>query len=183
MREDDIIAQIITEVRAATPDGVDVRTDGGDGNIEPPEVIVSFSNTRLSDENGHKAFAKVIRNDSGDATGREHHMYFRAEVELFIRYYSEVTRDQVIADIHSAFLPYESDSSSFNTDTTEWEVGGGNRSHNSFVEQDWYEGSAILSFKYVKRAEDTGGDVIETINVTVEPDESLEETTSETKIN
>jgi len=181
MREDKIIGQIVDEVRSATPGDVDVRTVGGDQSPRPPEVVVDFSNFRLDGENGHRALAAVIRSDNGNATGREHHMYFRAEVEMLVRYYGEVLRDQIIADIHSAFLPYESDSSGFDTDTTEWNIHGGTRGHNSLVEKDWYEGNVTLSFKYVKRAQETGGDIIETINTTVEPDESLEETTSETK--
>lgn len=180
MREDQIIAQIRDELQAATPAGVDVRTDGGDQGAEPPEVILSASTTRLN-ENGAKALAEVLRDNSGDATGREHHIYFRMELECIVRYFDEVIRDQVLADIHDAFLPYEYDATRFNIDTAEWEILGGSSQHNSIVEKDWYEGSTVVTFKYVKRTQVTGGDTIDTINVDVEPDETIEGTSTETK--
>lgn len=181
MREDEIIAQIKDELEAATPAQVDVRTDGGDQAPAPPEIIIDWSNFRLEGEHGHTSFAETLRDGSGTAVGREFHMYFRMEADCVIRYFDEVTRDLVIDDVQSAFLPYEADSSNFSEDTAEWEVGGGRRSTNSFVENDWYEGGVLLSFKYVKRAQQLAGDTIEAINVDIEPDESIEGTSSETK--
>lgn len=181
MREDQIIAQMRDELIAATPSQVDVRTDGGDAAPQPPEVIIDWSTGRLNNENGHRAFAETLYDDSGTATGKEHHSYFRMEADLVVRYYDEVTRDLVIDDIQMAFLPYESDATKFNSDTAEWEVGGGRRQTNSLVEHDWHEGGVLIQFKYVKRTQETGGDTIEDINVTVSVDESLEETTTETK--
>jgi len=179
MREDEIIAQVRDELQTATPSGVDVRTSGGDQGAAPPEVILDVSTTRLS-ENGAKALAEVLRDNSGNAMGREHHMYFRMELECLVRYYDEVLRDQVIDDIHDA-LPYEYDATNFDADTAEWEILGGSSQHNSIVEKDWYEGSTLLTFKYVKRVQETGGSTIETVNVDVEPDETIEGTSTNTK--
>lgn len=179
MREDEIIGQIIQELEDATPTDVDVRTDGGDQTASPPEVILSASTTRIN-ENGAKALAEVLRDDSGDALGQEFHIYFRMELECIVRYFDEVKRDQVLDDIHDAFLPYEYDATQFNRDTAEWEILGGASRHNSIVEKDWYTGSTMLTFKYVKRTDQSGPQPIDTINTDVQPDETIEGTSTDT---
>lgn len=179
MREDSIIEKVRDILLNSLPSSVDVRTDGGDSAPQPPEVILGWSNFRLNEEQGHTAYAETLYNDSDVAMSKEYHMYFRMEVDCTIRYFDAITRDIMIDKIQSAFLPFESDSDAFHRDTAEWEVGGGRRNTNTFVENDWYEGGVLLSFKYVKRTQEPGGDTIEAINVDVEPDESIEDSSSE----
>lgn len=182
MKEHDILGQIVSELRDATASNVDVRVSGGDEAPEPPEVILDWSTFRLDNHAGHRVLGRILRDSSGNAIGKEYHSYFRMEITCTVRYFDPVVRDQVINTIQMAFLPYEDNPKDFNSHTTEWDVGGGARSTNSIVERDWYEGNVLLQFQYVKKTGDTDDyDTIEDITVDVNPDESIEENTTETK--
>jgi hypothetical protein len=181
MREDEIIAQLRNRLLAATPSSVDVRTSGRDEAPEPPEVIIDWRTMRLENESGHRSRIATVRDNSGDAIGDEYHAFFRFEAECTVRFYDEIDRDQIIDDIEKALLPLESFPERFNRDTTEWQVGASSRSINSMVERDWAEAVLLVNCKYVKKAQETGGDVIETINTDIELDETIDETTSDTE--
>lgn len=166
MNEKDIIHQVIDEIAAAAPSGVEVRTVGGDQDVSPPEIIVDWNATRLSNENGHTSFGGYIRDVNDNVTGVEHHTYWAMEIDCTARYDSEPDRDAAIDTIHSAFTPYEMYARSFDRDTREWEVGSEQPRQNPVIEPDWYEARVLLTFEYVKRADETR-DTIETINKSI----------------
>lgn len=176
MREDEILAQLVTELEGATPSGTDVRTTGGDQDAGPGEVVLDWDTTRLPQANGHSSFAGYVTNNSGDIIGIEHHLYFRMEVDCRVRQDSELDRDTVVHDVHTALAPYERDATAFDPDTREWEIASSGPRETNVIEPDWYEGGVLVRFEYVKRAEQTSGlpDTIQDIQTTVEPDESLE---------
>lgn len=167
MREDQIIAQLRSELQAATPDNVDVRTSGGDQDVDPPEIVLQWDSSRLADFNGHTPLSGRTRDNSGNATGNEYQMYFSMEVNCVLRYYDEVDRDTALDSLHSYFLPFERDSDKFDADTFEWEVGTESPQENPVVEPDWYETGLLVSFNYVKRATETK-DAITSVDTTIE---------------
>lgn len=181
MREDAIVVQLKTEIENATASGVDVRTTGGDQDVDPPEVIIDWDSTRLSDENGHNSFGGYLTDASGNKTGIEHHSYWRFEADCRIRSYEELERDQMLDSVQMAFLPYEKSSEDFDSDTAEWEVGNGGPRENPIIENDWYESGVLVGFKYLKRADETGRDYIDTIQKNVDVDESLDDSSSQSK--
>ncbi|SEL17655.1 hypothetical protein [Haloferax larsenii] len=164
MNEQDAIQQILSELDAALPAEVGVRTAGGDMEATPPYVVVRWRSDRLSDENGANPFADFTRNGSGDATGREFHQYFEFTADCVVRTYDEGDRDTYLDLIDDAFLPYEYDSSAFNPDTADWRVGGSEPRSNPVVEPDWYEGGKVLKFKYVKRVSQSADTLTSTTN-------------------
>lgn len=181
MNERQIVTQLVTEIEAVVASDVDVRTRGGDQTVDPPEVVISWDPIRLSQENGHNSFGAAITDGSGNNTGIEHHAYFRMDATLTIRTTDEQQRDTMLDDIQMAFLPYETDSESFDRDTTEWEIDTAGPRTNSLIEIDWYESGVLLSFKYVKRTQDTGKDTIEDVPTSVDADDTIIDITSELK--
>jgi hypothetical protein len=180
MREDEILAQVKTDIESLTDSDVDVRLHGGDQDASPPEVIIQWNTSRLQNENGHHSRGGYLTDDVGNKTGEEHHVYFRMEIDCLIRYYDEVEKDKVADAIQMGFLPYEKHSSAFDEDTTEWRIGDTSPRSNVVIDPDWYESGIVLSFKYVKRTEDTSSpdvsDYIEEIEIDVDNDEDLEGT-------
>lgn len=181
MNEEQVVVQLINELDAATAPGVEVRTVGGDNEVEPPDVIFDWTKTRIEDANGHKPIGGYLTDGSGNKTGVEHHTYWAFEGVCTARSYSEQERDQFIREIEDAFIPYEASPKQFNSDTREWEVQNNGPSENSVIEPDWYEAEIVLGFEFVRRTDETGRDHIETIDESVEVNESLEITTMETK--
>jgi hypothetical protein len=155
MKEHDILKYLLLDINDATPAEFDVRTEGGDEPADPPEVIVSWDATRLPNYNGHTTYVGPIRNSSGDAVGKEYHQYFTFDADMLVRHEDELTRDQILSDLHTYFAPYEADGTQFNPDTANWSLGVAGPRSNSFVEPDWYEAGVPVSFTYVKRAEQT----------------------------
>ena len=152
MKEQDIIFQARSEIEAALPSKFSVRTSGDDKSAHPPLCILNWDSSRRS-INGHNSFGKVIRDENGNATGRELHRYHLMELDIRIRTNDESERDTLLSDIVDAFLPYEYDPSDFHEDTTEWEIGNPTPRSNPVVEPDWYEGGVTARFLYVSRVE------------------------------
>lgn len=180
MKEDDIVAQLINELEAATANNVDVRTMGTDQEVDPPELILDWNKTRLDGHNGHNSFGDYIKNDSGQTVGIEHHIYSQMEVDIIARSYDELERDQLLDTTELAFLHYEYDSDRFNRDTAEWDIGSRGPRENPVIEPDWFEAGIVVSFDYLKRKDDTSvpAEPIETIQDSVEVDESLEDSST-----
>lgn len=178
MREDEIIAQLINEIEAATASDVDVRSEGGDQDVDPPEIILDWNIRRLPQFNGHRNFGAYTTDDSGNKTGIEHHEYFRITVDCKLRYYSELDRDTTLDSLHDTFMPYRYNSGNFDPDTTLWEIGTANPTPNALLEPDWYEVIFRLKFVFVKRVQDTSYDTLETIQRDVTVDDTLEDSST-----
>lgn len=154
MNEQEIKFAAIADLESALPAEYVVRTPGGDASAEPPLCILNLDSTRTNGT-GTSPFAGVLRDNNGNAVGRELHRYHRAELDVEIRTYDEGERDILLSDVMDAFLPYEYDSSEFHNDTTEWEVGSPSPRSNPVVEPDWYEGGLTMRFLYMSRVEQT----------------------------
>jgi len=161
VNEQEIIFKVISDLEAALPADYRVRTRGGDAPANPPLCLVEWDSTRLS-ENGANPFGGFVRDQAGDATGRELHRDRLMSLDVELRTYNESDRDLLLSDVEDAFLPYEYDASNFHEDTTEWEIGAASPRSNPVVEPDWYEGGLDIRFKYVKRTVQ-GADPLETV--------------------
>jgi len=155
VKEKDVVQLFLGELESALPSTVTVRTAGGDETAGPPVCILNWNSRRLR-ENGANPYAGVVRDEYGDATGREFHRYHRMECDVVIRTYDEGQRDEWLSDAADHFLPFEYDASDFNPDTTEWEVGDAEPRSNPVVEPDWYESGVTIRFVYVSRVEQEG---------------------------
>lgn len=153
MKEYDILKYLLLDIESGTSNAIPVRTEGGDKGAAPPEIIVSWDASRLSDYNGHTPYVGPIRDSSGDAVGKEYHSYFLMDADVLVRHEDEFERDQILDEIHNQFVPYEDDSSFFSEDTSQWSIGVAGPRANSFVEPDWYEAGIPVSFVYMKRTE------------------------------
>lgn len=180
MNEDEIVAQLVSEVDAATASDVSVRTSGGDQTAEPDQVIINWDTGRV-ELNGHNSFGGYLTDGNGNNTGIEHHTYFQMEADCQLVFNDELKRDQAIDTIRDAFTPYEYDATKFDEDTAEWAVLMASPRSNDQFEPDWYVGGVVLRFWYVTRTDESGFDHIEDITFTVENDVSLENVTTETK--
>jgi hypothetical protein len=174
MREDEILANIIEEIESATPDGVGVRTDGGDVGTAPPEAIIIWNADRLDGENGHKSFGDYVTDNAGNNIGVEYHSYWRMELDIQLRYYEEVVKDQVMHDIQMHLLPFEDNPSEFHKDTYEWVIGTVGPRNQPMREPDWYSTGIQVVFEYIKRTEETRGDAITDIENDVEITEIID---------
>lgn len=181
MREDEIITQIIQDAESATSSSVDVRLVGGDQLVSLPEVILRWNAERLPNANGHTTKAEITRDINDNATGIEHHTYYRMMIDFIVRFNDEIKKDKAANDLAMSFVPYEYDAGLFDTDTREWDIGNTRPTNNTALEPDWYESTVSLSFEYIKRMEQTDGvaEPIATINSDVEIDETLEGASSE----
>jgi hypothetical protein len=161
MIEDEIVAQLVTELNSATGPNVDVRTAGGDQNVEPPEVILRWDSSRVANMPGHRPVAAHTE------TGYESHLYFNMDVDCLVRDYDESAVYETLNDLHLYFVPFEREASNFDEDTYEWEVGTSSPRDNPVVEPDWYEVGFIVEFGFVKKTNegedtiDSAGDEIE----------------------
>lgn len=173
MKEAAIIQQIRSEIDEATEANVDVRTVGGDQNVGVPEVILEWNHSRIPGGNGHSSFGGYVTDSNGEKIGVEHHTYWTMEVDCVARFYTEADRDAALNTIQSAFIPYENDSSAFNADTREWDVGSTEPRNNPVLEPDWYEAGILLTFEYMKRVEETGKDTLSDIEYDIQISESL----------
>lgn len=171
MKEYDLIKYLLLDINDAVANDVDVRTIGGDQPANPPEIVVSWDATRLSNYNGHRAYGGDIEDSNGNKIGREYHAYYLLDLDILVRHEDEFERDKMIDTIRTAFVPYEDRPRSFNADTAEWSVGIDGPRDNSFVEPDWYEAGVPVSMVYLTRAEvtDSGSvpDTIDTIDIAV----------------
>lgn len=174
MREDDIVAKIIDEVDAITNNDVQVRTGGGDQNVDPPEVILRWDTDRLPDANGHRSFGGYLYDSNENKIGVEYHTYWSFNCDFQLRYYSEAQRDITMDNIQMHFVPYEDNPDRFDPDTRSWEVGVTGPRNNPIREPDWYSVGATVRFEFLKRKQVTGEDTIDSIDRTVEVDETLE---------
>lgn len=166
MKEQQFVFDFLDVLRNSVPDKYTVRTDGGDADATPPLCILKW-NTTGSSVGGHSPYAGTIRDENGDAIGRELHRYGRMECEITIRSYDEGERDTVGPSISDDLVPFMYDSDLFNEDTFEWAVGEFKPKSFSVVERDWYEGFVTVSCGYVRRVEqmaDTLQDVQENID-------------------
>lgn len=156
MKEEDAVAQVLDEIASATSlaDG-DVRTAGGDQDLDPPEVIVSWQAPRLTGYNGSNNFGAYTTDGQGTKTGREYHIYFRFEADITVRTFDEVEAHTLLRDIQNAFMPYEYSAESFHADTAEWDVGSQSPRDNPIFEPDWYEIGFPLRFTLLRRTTET----------------------------
>lgn len=150
-----------------------VRTRGSDNPGGPPICLVDWDSVRIS-ENGANPLAAILRDDDGDATGREFHRYHRMTFDLTIRTDDEGDRDFLLSDVADNFLPYEYDAEAFHKDTTEWEVGDPTPRSNAVVEPDWYEGGLTIRLIYVSRVQ-RSADTLTGVQDGVYVDETLDE--------
>lgn len=154
MKEDDFITSVRDEVATALPGKYTVRTAGGDETSSPPVCILTYG-TDSRNENGHTPYAGTVTDSSGDAIGEELHKYYTVTVDVNLKSYSERERDELKHSIREQFLPFERDSSYFNDDTFEWEVGGGSPGNQSQYERDWYTLGLTLRCGLLTRVQDT----------------------------
>jgi hypothetical protein len=178
MHEVDILTELVDKVQAATPSDVDVRLEGGDQDVNIPEAILSWSAEREPDYAGHRPQTDILRDQQGNAVGIEDHMYFTMSVEVLLRFYDEIQKDQVANDIHFAFAPYERAPDMFDADTFGWQVGNVEPRGNPVMEPDWYVSAVRMTFGYIKRKEappETVPGYIENIEIDVYVDETLSE--------
>jgi len=180
MNEGSIVPQLVSEVAAALPSDVDVRTAGGNTDITTPEVVIDWNTRRIPDGNGHNTVGGIITDADGDAIGIEHHTYWEMSADCIARATSEADRDQYLDTIQSAFIPYETTPEAFDPDTRSWDIGASGARENAAIEPDWYEAGVLLSFEYLKRVDETGKDTIETTDTNVTVDQSLDTTSTET---
>lgn len=176
VREHEILPKIISDIESEVGGSVDVRVTGQDAidnNVSLPEVIIDWRASRLPLENGHNSHGSVNYDNSGDKTGYEHHSYWSFQADCLIRYYDEIERDKVADSVQMAFLPYESNAEAFHKDTREWQIGAAEQRPMLAVEPDWYEWGVVVEFEYLKRV-DEPQDTIETVNDTVDNDETLD---------
>lgn len=170
-----VVQGLVGEVAAALPSSVAVRSAGGDGAGGPPVAIIEWNAHRL-DVNGANPYAGVERDQSGTATARELHRYYRLEGVVVVRAQSEADRDTWLDDLGDRFVLYEDDADGFHADTFEWEVGDASPRSVQVVEPDWYEGELELTFRFVKRTTDSAdalGTISDGANGGVYVDDSL----------
>lgn len=157
----DLIDDIQTET-GLTTDG-EVRTVGGDQDIDPPEVILEWRSPRLQQYNGANSLGGFTTDQSGDQTGREYHRYYRMQVDCIARSYDEEEMHDILTNIQNGLAKYEYDASLFDADTSEWDVGDLSPRNNPVVEPDWYESGVMVEFNLLEKSTETA-DAIETIN-------------------
>lgn len=168
MKEHEIIPQLRNEIMAATASDVQVRTVGGDQDVDVPEIIIDWSASRVNDANGHNSFGDYLTDSNGNHIGIEHHTYWEMQADLIARHHSENARDEQLHSVQSAFIPYESNPKAFHEDTRSWEVGSTGPRENAVLEPDWYEAGVLISFEYLKRSDETGKNYIETIDESIQ---------------
>ncbi|WP_330630663.1 hypothetical protein [Halocatena halophila] len=154
MKEQDIVFKLRKKIKNILPSKFDVRTKGGDENASPPICILQWESQDIG-VGGSSPYAGTIRDSDGNAIGRELHRYGSFVAEILLRSYSESERDELGPDLADNFIPYMDDSKLFNKDTFRWEVGKFVPKTQSVVERDWYEGTLLVKFGYVKRVEHT----------------------------
>jgi len=166
-----LLKYLLLDIENATSAGIDVRTEGGDQNANPPEVVVSWAPQRLEDYAGHRPPTEILRDADGNANGKRYQSYFEMNADILVRHTDEFERDKIIAELHDHFVPYEADPSIFSKDTAQWRIGVGAPRGLAFVEPDWYESGIPLSFVYKKDTDvtDSGSlpDTIESIDIAV----------------
>lgn len=172
MREDELVDQMLDEINNAVPADYDVRTPGGDQDALPPVIVVDWNATRLANANGHNTKGGYTTDGSGNKTGIEHHTYWGMEADCIVRSYSENERDTILNTVQSAFIPYEKNSTAFDSDTREWEIGSSGPRNNPVLEPDWYESGILVQFEYVKRTDETGKDTIQDIEYDIQVTET-----------
>lgn len=179
MEEHVILGNIISTLDNITASDVDVRTRGGDQNVAPPEIVVSWTQSRIENAPGHRQTGGYTTTQSGTKTGVEWHSYWRMNLDLELRFYDEIERDKAAHRIQMEFLPYENDASRFSDDTMQWEVGEAQPRSNDIAEPDWYEAGVMLRFNYLKRTSDSGRDTIEEIPPDVFINQEIDTTSTE----
>lgn len=174
MKEEDIIAQLIDEIDAATASNVGVRTDGGDADIDPPEVIIDFSSSRIDGVTGHTNLGGFTWSGS-DKTGWEFHQYYLATADCIARDTDEGGVHGLLNTIQDAFSPYEYNSDWFHADTREWAIGDVAPRDNPVMEPDWFQYGVPIQFEYVRKVTKSA-DTLDTVNTTVdEESDTLED--------
>lgn len=164
MNRGDVVIGLLDDVRALVPDSISVRTQGGDQDTDPPEIILDYRENRMPYENGNTPFAGAVTDDNGNKVAKEYHTYWSVDADFQLRYYSERQRDAMVDIVQAAFVPYEADASKFDSDTREWQVASSGPRENTIVEPDWYEAGVLVQFEYIKRIEEDA-DTIEDIIV------------------
>lgn len=175
MKEQDAIAQIISELDSITANDVGVRTEGTDQEVDPPEIILETSAARLPAENGHTSFGGFVTDENDDKVGWEFHQYFQLTIDFLGREIDEADAYSLLETIQSHFASYEYNADWFDSETTEWEVGDVSPRSNPVIEPDWYEVGVPVRFKYVRKTtkmadEVAGVDTITDVPVTVTED-------------
>lgn len=174
MKEKNIISQLITGLDSATASDVGVRSAGGDVDIDPPEIIISWSSQRLTEYNGAKNRGGYDLDGDGNKLGNEYHQYYQAEPDFLVRTEKEETLHDLANTIQDRFSPYESDSSLFDGDTAEWEVGELGPRDNPVFEPDWYQAGLVVRFTFVRKTTDSQ-DTLDTIQKDTEISTSLDD--------
>jgi len=151
MKKKTVIQDLLAFVAQEVGSGVNVRTTGGDQDADPPEVILDYRESRISNANGHSPHVDDIEDENGYKVAKEYHSYWAAEADFQLRYYSEMKRDEMTDSVQAAFLPLEDNSDLFHEDTREWEVGSSGPRENSVIEPDWYSQGILVEFEYVKK--------------------------------
>lgn len=175
MKEQDAIAQIISEIDSLTASDVGVRTEGSDQEVSPPEIILDTSSARLPAENGHVSFGGYVTDADGNKIGWEFHQYFQLSIDFLAREIDEADAYSLLEMLQAHFAAYEYTPDWFDPDTTEWQVGDISPRANPVIEPDWYEVGVPVQFKYVRKTTKTadevsGVDTITDIPVTVTED-------------
>lgn len=181
MNEEDILAKIISDLDAEFPSGVDIRTQGGDQQVDPPEIIIDWQTLDVEDDSQMEK-TKVFANGGygeggfgdggageGTLAGVARHEERRMQLTLLHRYTDELDALEQARTTETYFKQFEDTPTDFDSDTTEWDVGGISPSDTPFVEPDWYSVDLNVEFRYVKHYQDTEDfDILEDINIDIE---------------
>lgn len=148
---------------------IPIGTAGGRDDIDVPGVIIEeWEADRLRHRNGARNYAAPIVDQSGNETGREHHIFHEFVASILVRHTSELDRDNLLTDIRHAFITYEDAPKDLHADISEVSVGDPTPRALAFREPDWFQGGIELSFVFVERLNQDGntlGSVTQSVEV------------------
>lgn len=183
MNESAILTKIISDLDARFPSGVDIRTEGGDQTIDPPEVIIEWGTSDLGEnESNRNEFTKIYANSGygeggfgdggageGTLAGVKRHEYRHMRLVLTHRYEDELSALDGSDVSEGYFKQFDGEPENFDTDTTNWDVGDITPTDFAFEEPDWYAVDLVVEFDYVKYYDDTSDfDILEDITLDIE---------------
>ncbi len=177
MNEKEAIWRTVEVLQDSLPEDVTVRTEGGGEFMELPCVIVSWSSRRLDRLHGNNPYAGTAYDNDGKAVGRILHAYYEMRLDLWIKTYDdepirqsdepnwgEEGRDELVDMVHTAFLPFEYESTSFHEDAFEFQVEDALARADPKQEPNWFEVDQVVTFRYLKELQDDNVDPISAID-------------------
>lgn len=166
MDDTDLVLEVLSALRTALSMPVD--TDGKDDLELPSVVLEEVAVTRLPFYHGHKTWAGTTTDAQGTENGNEYHLYWEVTLDAVVRSTSETERDDTLAAIAAAFIPYEDAPQLFHPECHSVQVGRAGRRSLLLREPDWFQGGRSLSFVILQRVTDTA-EAIQAIQQTIDP--------------